>query len=80
MKIKLQNIKELYDVEHIITKILQALTDSLNSDHITVQEELKAKIKKMTCNFNIKKYYMEKDVQAKQCCIESLEEKNITLN
>ena len=80
MKIKLQNIKELYDVEQITTEILQALINSLNSDYITAQEELKAKIKKITCNFNIKKHYMEKDMQSKQRCIKSLEVRNIVLN
>ena len=65
MKTKLQNIEELYDIEQITIETLQALIDLLNSNHITVQEELKAKMKKITCNFNIKKHYIEKDVQSK---------------
>ena len=80
MKTKLQNIEELYNVEQIITETLQVLINSLNSNHITAQKELKAKMKKMTYNFSIKKYYIEKDVQSKQCHIESLEVKNIALN
>ena len=46
---------------------------------MTAQEELKAKIEKMTYNFNIKKHYMEKDRKFKQSRIESLEAKNIAL-
>ena len=80
MKTKLQNIKELCDIEQITIETLQALIDLLNSDHIKAQEELKAKMKKITCNFNIKKYCMEKDVQSKQCHIELLEARNIALN
>ena len=80
LKTKLQNIEELYDVEQITTEILQALIDSLNDDHITVQEELKAKMKKMIYKFNIKKYYMEKDIDSKQWYIKLLEIRNIILN
>ena len=61
MKTKLQNIKELYDVEQITIEILEVLINSLNGDHIIVWEELKAKMKKMIYEFNIKKYYIEKD-------------------
>ena len=80
MKTKLQNIEELYNVEQITTETLQALINSLNSNHVTTQEELKAKMKKMIYEFNIKKYYMEKDAQSKQWHIESLETRIITLN
>ena len=61
MKTKLQNIEELYDVEQITIETLEVLINSLNGDHIIVWEELKAKMKKMIYEFNIKKYYIEKD-------------------
>ena len=77
---KLQSIEEMYDIEKITIDALQVLIESLNRDHIMKQEELKKKIKKITYEFNIKKYYMKKDLEAKQQYIKSLEIQNITLN
>ena len=70
----------MYNVKKITTDILQVLIDSLNRDHITAQEELKAAIKKIIYNFNIKKYHMKKDLELKQQCIKLLEIRNIALN
>ena len=68
------------NIEKITIDALQELIKSLNRDHIMEQEELKKKIKKIICEFNIKKYHTKKDLEAKQQCIESLEIQNIVLN
>ena len=60
---KLHHIEEIYDVEKITINTLQVLIDSINRDHIIVQEELKATIKRMTYNFNTKKHYIKKDLE-----------------
>jgi len=77
---KLKSIKELYDVKKITIDVLQALFDLLNSNHIVAQEESKETIKRMVHEFNIKRYYLRKDLELKQCCIESSEIRTIKLN
>ena len=50
---KLQYIEEMYNIKKITIDALQVLINSLNRDHITVQEESKATIKRMAHDFNI---------------------------
>ena len=55
----------MYDVKKITIDALQVLIDSLNGNHVIVQEESKAIIKKMTHDFNMKIYYMRKELDLK---------------